>query len=70
MVLLQSQPLKEAYKGHHTWNQSPTSEITREFADGVGIEAKAALGHIGHILTSPQVNTNHILSIKILDKFN
>ncbi|XP_050880795.1 probable disease resistance protein At4g27220 isoform X2 [Lathyrus oleraceus] len=55
MVLLQSQPLKEAYKGHHTWNQSPTSEITREFADGVGIEAEAALGHI---LTSPQMLLN------------
>lgn len=67
MILLELQQLKEAYKGHHTWNQSPTSEIIREFADGVGIEVEAALGHI---LTSSQVNTNHILSIKLLDKFN
>ena len=67
MVLLQLQQIKEVYKSHYTCNESPTSEITREFADGVGVEAEAALGHI---LTSSQVNTNHILSIKFLDKFN
>ncbi|XP_050880805.1 uncharacterized protein LOC127084405 isoform X1 [Lathyrus oleraceus] len=52
VVLLQLQQIKEVYKSHYTCNESPTSEITREFADGVGVEAEAALGHI---LTSSQL---------------
>ncbi|CAL5202654.1 unnamed protein product [Lathyrus oleraceus] len=55
VVLLQLQQLKEVYKSHYTGNESPTSEITREFADGVGVEAEAALGHI---LTSSQMLLN------------